>query len=172
MYDVILTYFQLINTSKPARYYCLITAGTIKVISLYLHLRILIKISVKFVTKGPINDMLALVQIMAWCRKGVKPLSKPMATLLADASLGHDDARWTMYFTKFFSCLLKYSSRFTSYCQWPRIFIRLYCSTQFDVEHMALNQQTMGNGVMQGHLQYVPSDMHAFCASWCSTVGF
>ena len=37
-----------------------------------------IKISLKFVPKGPINNIPALVQIMAWRRPGDKPLSDPM----------------------------------------------------------------------------------------------
>ena len=36
------------------------------------------KISLKFVPKGPINNITALVQIMAWRRPGDKPLSEPM----------------------------------------------------------------------------------------------
>ena len=39
---------------------------------------ILIQISLKFVPKGPINNISALVQIMAWRRPGDKPLSEPM----------------------------------------------------------------------------------------------
>ena len=39
---------------------------------------ILIKISLKYVPKGPINNIPALVQIMAWRRPGDKPLSGPM----------------------------------------------------------------------------------------------
>ena len=37
-----------------------------------------IKISLKFVPKGPINKIPALVQIMAWRWSGDKPLSEPM----------------------------------------------------------------------------------------------
>ena len=37
-----------------------------------------IQISLKFVAKGRINNMPALVQIMAWRRPGDKPLSEPM----------------------------------------------------------------------------------------------
>ena len=44
-----------------------------------------IKISLKFVPKGPINNILALVQIMAWRRTGDKPLSEPMMTQFNDA---------------------------------------------------------------------------------------
>ena len=36
----------------------------------------------KFVPKGPINNIPALVQIMAWCRPGDKPLSEPMMVSL------------------------------------------------------------------------------------------
>ena len=42
------------------------------------HVWILIKISMKFVPKGPINNIPALVQIMAWRRPGDKPLSEPV----------------------------------------------------------------------------------------------
>ena len=37
-----------------------------------------IKISLKFVPKGLIDNIPSLVQIMAWCRPGDKPLSEPM----------------------------------------------------------------------------------------------
>ena len=39
---------------------------------------ILIKFSLKYVRKGPIDNNPALVQIMAWRRSGGKPLSEPM----------------------------------------------------------------------------------------------
>ena len=39
---------------------------------------ILLKISLSFVLNGPINNIPALVQIMAWRRPGDKPLSEPM----------------------------------------------------------------------------------------------
>ena len=41
-----------------------------------------IKISLKFVPKGRINNVPALVQIMAWRRPGDKPLSEPMMVSL------------------------------------------------------------------------------------------
>ena len=41
-----------------------------------------IKISLKFVPKGPINNIPALVQIMAWRRLGDKPWSEPMMVSL------------------------------------------------------------------------------------------
>ena len=41
-----------------------------------------IKISLKFIPKGAINNIPALVKIMAWCRAGYKPLSEPMMVSL------------------------------------------------------------------------------------------
>ena len=41
-----------------------------------------IKISLKFVPVGPINNIPALFQIMAWSRPGDKPLSEPMVASL------------------------------------------------------------------------------------------
>ena len=41
-----------------------------------------IKISLKFVADGPINNIPALVQIMAWRQQGAKPLSEPMMVRL------------------------------------------------------------------------------------------
>ena len=41
-----------------------------------------IKISLKFVPKGRISNIPALVQTMAWRRPGVKPLSEPMMVSL------------------------------------------------------------------------------------------
>ena len=43
---------------------------------------IAIKISLKFVPKGPINNIPSLVQIMAWRRPSDKPLSEPMTARL------------------------------------------------------------------------------------------
>ena len=50
----------------------------------------LIKMSLKFVPKGPIDNNPALVQIMAWRWIDDKPLSEPMLTLYTDiyAALG------------------------------------------------------------------------------------
>ena len=49
-----------------------------------------VKISRKFVPKGPIDNNPALVQMMTWRRIGDKPLSEPMLTWFTDiyAALG------------------------------------------------------------------------------------
>ena len=48
-----------------------------------------IKISRKFVPKGPINNIPALVQMMAWRRPGDKPLPEPMVLQFTDAYMRH-----------------------------------------------------------------------------------
>ena len=54
----------------------------LKFIFLNENVSIAIQISLQFVPKGPINNILALVQIMAWRRPGDKPLSEPMMVSL------------------------------------------------------------------------------------------
>ena len=46
------------------------------------------KISLKFIPKGPINNIAAMVQIMAWCRSGDKPLSEPVMVSLMTQTHG------------------------------------------------------------------------------------
>ena len=48
------------------------------------NLWILIKISLKFIPKHPVNNITALVQIIAWRWAGNKQLCKPMIALFAD----------------------------------------------------------------------------------------
>ena len=43
-----------------------------------------IRISLKFVPKGPIDNKSVLVQVIAWCRRGEKPLPEPMLTQFTD----------------------------------------------------------------------------------------
>ena len=51
--------------------------------------RIQIQISLKFVPSSPIDSMPVLVQVMAWCRTGYKPLPKPVLTQFTDAYMRH-----------------------------------------------------------------------------------
>ena len=55
---------------------------TFKRIFLKEHVRILIKISLKFVPKSPIDNIPTLFQIMAWRQPGDKPLSEAMMVSL------------------------------------------------------------------------------------------
>ena len=63
---------KLLNTLRPRH----------KCIFLNENVWIPIKMSLKFVSKGPINNIPALVQIMAWRRPGDKPLSETMMVRL------------------------------------------------------------------------------------------
>ena len=69
-----------VNTLRPRQNGRHFADDTFKHIFLNENVRISIKISLKFVPKGPINNIPALVQIMAWRRSGDKPLSEPMMT--------------------------------------------------------------------------------------------
>ena len=71
-----------INTLRPRQNGRHFADDTFKRIFMNENVRILIKISLKFVPKGPINNIHALVQIMAWRRPGDKPLSEPMLVSL------------------------------------------------------------------------------------------
>ena len=48
-----------------------------------------LRISLKFVPRVRIDNIKALVQIMAWCRPGDKPLSEPMMVKFTDAYMRH-----------------------------------------------------------------------------------
>ena len=71
-----------LNTLKPRQNGRRFADDTFKRIFLNENVRISIKISLKFVPKGPINNNPALVQIMAWRWSGDKPLSEPMMVSL------------------------------------------------------------------------------------------
>ena len=51
--------------------------------------RISIKIPLKFVPRGQIDNKPALVQVMAWRRIGDKPLPEPMMAKFTDAYMRH-----------------------------------------------------------------------------------
>ena len=66
------------NTLRPRQHGRYFPDDILKCIFLKENVWIPIKISLKFVWKSPINNIPALVQIMAWRRPGDKPLSEPM----------------------------------------------------------------------------------------------
>ena len=73
----------LFNTLRPRQDGCHFPDDIFKCIFLYENVWILIWISLMFVPNGPINNIPALVQIMAWRRPGDKPLSEPMVVRLS-----------------------------------------------------------------------------------------
>ena len=82
-YNYCLWWYQVIssrdiNTLRPRQNGHHFADDTFKRIFLNENVRISIEISLKFVPMGPINNIPALVQIMAWRRSGDKPLSGPM----------------------------------------------------------------------------------------------
>ena len=68
----------ILNILRPRQNGRLFADDTFKRIFLNENIIISIKISLKFVPKGLIDNIPALVLIMAWCQAGNKPLSEPM----------------------------------------------------------------------------------------------
>ena len=66
------------NTLRPRQDGRYFADDVLKCIFLNENVWISLKIPLKFVSKGPINNIQELVQIMAWRRPGDKPLSEPM----------------------------------------------------------------------------------------------
>ena len=71
--------FNTLRTRQNVRQFA---DDTLKYIFLNENVRIAIEISLKFVSKCPINNIPALVQKMAWRQPGDKPLSEPMTVRL------------------------------------------------------------------------------------------
>ena len=71
-----------VNTLRPRQNGRCFPDDIFKCIFLNENVGIAIKISLKFVPKGPINNIPSLVQIMAWHRSGDKLLSEPMMVSL------------------------------------------------------------------------------------------
>ena len=76
------THIDLVNAFRPRQNGRHFADDIFKCIFLNENIWISIQISPKFVPKGPINNIPALVQIMAWCRLGDKPLSELMMVSL------------------------------------------------------------------------------------------
>ena len=73
---------QWVNILRPGQHGRHFTDDIFKCIFLNENVWTSIQISLKLVPKGPIDNIQALVQIMAWRRPGDKPLSEPMLIIL------------------------------------------------------------------------------------------
>ena len=78
VYNRLHTNLGAVNTLRPRQNGRHFADDIFKCIFLNENIWISIKISLKFVPKGPINNIRALVQIMAWRRPGDKPLFEAM----------------------------------------------------------------------------------------------
>ena len=80
---------QSYNTLRPRQNGRHFADDIIKCILLNENVWILIKILLKFVPKGPINNITALAQIMAWHHPGNKSFSEPIIILSTDIYMHH-----------------------------------------------------------------------------------
>ena len=88
-----------LNSLRPRLNRCPFVDDIFKCIFLDENKLILIRISLKFVPEVRINDILALVQIMAWCQSGDKSLSEPMMVRLS-THICVTRPQWVKYFMK------------------------------------------------------------------------
>ena len=130
-----LRYKHAVNTLRPRQNGRRFADDTFKHIFLNEYVRTSIKISLKFVPKGPINNNPALVQIMAWRRSGDEPLSEPvMVSLLTHICVtrpqwvnssppgqnGHhfeDDILKCIFFNEYWCVLIQISMKYV--CKVP-----------------------------------------------------
>ena len=88
--NILVSFFlYIINTLRLRQYSCHLPDDIFKCIFLNENVWILIKISLKFIPMGPIDNIPALVQVMAWHQSGNKPLSEPMMVFLTDSYMHH-----------------------------------------------------------------------------------
>ena len=73
---ILLFAYLYFNTLRPRDNFCHFPDDVFKSICFNENVYISIKISLKFVPKGPIDNIPALVQILAWRRSGDKPSSE------------------------------------------------------------------------------------------------
>ena len=78
-----------VNSSPPRQNGSHFADGMLKCIFVNENICISNKISLGYVPWGPINNMSALVQIVAWRRPGDKTLSEPMLTQFTNAYMRH-----------------------------------------------------------------------------------
>ena len=78
--------FNTLRLKQNGRHF---TDDIFKCILLNENVLISMKISLKFVPQGPINNTPALILIMAWRRTDDKPLSEPMMAYVANAYMRH-----------------------------------------------------------------------------------
>ena len=147
-----------LNTLRQGQYGRHFPDDIFKCIFLNETIGILIEISLKFVPRGPINNIPALVQIMAWHKPGGKPLSKLIMVTLpmqVYASLSLNElvstgTSWT--YSMKFSLMFKnfHSRKYIWKCHLQNVshFFRPLCVTFFNVAHKNFLQ-----GVPQGYMQ-------------------
>ena len=137
-----------INTLRPRQNRRHVADDIFKCILLNKIVWIPIKISLKFVFKSAINNIPAMVQIMAWRRPGDKPLSEPTVVSLS-THICVARSQWVSYTArdyvykvrihiKYLTLVVPHSSRWWTQCAWDCFnmvrhnrFKNTKCLTQF-----------------------------------------
>ena len=98
-----------VNSLRPRQNGRHVADDILKCIFLNENIWILTKISVNYVPYGLIDNMAALVQIVAWRRPGDKPLSEPMMGKFGDAymRLSASMSQWICYLCSGFNKIMR-----------------------------------------------------------------
>ena len=116
-----------LNTLRPRQNGRRFADDTFKRIFLNDNVRISIKISLKFVPKGPVKNIPALVQKMAWRRSGDKPLFEPMMVSLL-THIYVTRPQWVKFHMDTY-CM-------RNLCQYPCEAIWIWCMVNTNIYHM------------------------------------
>ena len=151
-----------VNTLRPRQDGGHFPDGVFKCIFLNENAWISLKISLRFFPKGPINNIPALIQIMAWHRPGDKPLFEPMMVKLP-TYICVTRPQWVKNIHK------------STACQVIFVNSRIYYSQQWLVWIFSSGTSSWSNTNMQCPVGGDPSDcwvMAVFCYlsfDWLST---
>ena len=159
IYKDMLLQLQLFNTLRPRQDGRRFPDDIFKHIFWNENVIIFIKISLKFVPNGPIDNIPALVQIMAWRRPGDKPLSEPMVVSLL-THICVTRPQWVKGCVCTFVCIPSLYSdwckmcswHFAAYVLWPGIYI-----------HISSNA---GHCITENHLLSINDNDNFFNLQW------
>ena len=144
----------LVNTLRPRQNRRHFADDIFKCIFLNENVWITVEISLKFVPKGPINNMATLVQKMAWCRPGDKPLSEPMLVSLP-THISVTRPQWV-------KIIVNWKKRAWLRCQtykmWDMFGVFFVVFFFYEISKMQEISRLSGNGIQYAKAVLVPFD--------------
>ena len=100
-----------------------------------------LKISLMFVSKGPVNNILVLVQIMIWRRLGDKPLSEPILVRLL-TQICVTRPQWDNIWHVISSPLVPWGFSWVTYYYYPRFMTGSWYGSAFCISGHFLNESS------------------------------
>ena len=129
-FDDVIMYYNTFRSKQSGRYF---PDDIYKCIFLNENACILIKISLKLVPIGPIENKSALVEAMAWRRTGDKPLSEPMMVQFPYAYMRHSASMSQLTLYRWLRARLQYLQWVSSLALSHRCYVS-YCGLFLNFE--------------------------------------